>query len=171
MSPTTLAFAGKSPLIHKTAWIAPGVWLIGDVHIHEEASLWFNCVLRADINSIHIGKRSNIQDNCTLHVADDHGVIIGDYVTVGHNAILHACEIGNTCLIGMGAIVLDGAKIGDETIIGAGTLVTGNKKFPPGVLILGNPGKVVRELTPEERKNIRHHADKYFLEIAQKYLK
>ena len=149
------------PRIHETAFIAPGSDLIGDVTIEAEASVWFQTVLRGDINRIVIGPRSNVQDGAVVHLADDYGAFVGELVTVGHKAILHACTIGDEVLVGMGAIVLDGAEIGARSIIGAGALVTGGKKIPPGSLVLGSPAKVIRTLSLEEQAGIKVWAEKY----------
>ncbi len=149
------------PRIHESAYVAPGADLIGDVTVGAEASVWFQTVLRGDINRIVLGPRSNIQDGAVVHLADDYGVQVGELVTVGHKAILHACTIGDEVLVGMGAIVLDGAEIGARSIIGAGALVTGGKKFPPGSLILGSPAQVVRTLSLEEQAGIKVWAEKY----------
>ncbi len=157
------SFQNISPQIHDSAFIAPSADVIGRVTIHEEASVWFNATVRGDINDIVIGPRSNIQDNAVVHLADDYGVEIGELVTVGHSAIIHACTIKNEVLVGMGAIILDGAVIGERSIIGAGTLVTGGTVIPPGSLVLGSPGKVVRTLSLEEQQKIRHWADKYVI--------
>jgi carbonic anhydrase/acetyltransferase-like protein (isoleucine patch superfamily) len=126
-------------------------------------------VLRADIHRIVIGPRSNIQDGSVVHLADDYGVELGELVTVGHKATLHACKIADEDLVGMGAIVLDGAEIGARSIIGAGALVTGGKKFPPGSLILGSPAKVVKTLSLEEQAGIRVWAEKY-VRISREYI-
>jgi len=149
------------PTIHASAFVAPGAVIVGDVTLGEESSVWYQSVLRADINRIVIGPRSNVQDGCVVHLADDYGVTVGELVTVGHKAILHACTIADEVLIGMGAIILDGAEIGARSIIGAGALVTGGKKIPPGSLVLGSPGKVVRSLSLEEQATVRTWADKY----------
>lgn len=151
----------KTPQISKGVWIAPGAFLIGDVEIGEDSSVFYNCVLRGDINSIRIGKRTNIQDNSTIHLADRFGVEIGDDVTVGHAAIIHACRIGDNVTIGMGAIVMDGAIIGSDSIVAAGALVPPGKEFPPGSLILGNPASVKRPLKTEEIEGNRKMAAKY----------
>jgi carbonic anhydrase/acetyltransferase-like protein (isoleucine patch superfamily) len=156
-------FLARSPTLAKTAWLAPSATLIGDVTVGEEASVWYQTVLRADINRIVIGPRSNVQDGSVIHLADDFGTLVGELVTIGHKAILHACTIADEVLIGMGAIVLDGAEIGARSIIGAGALVTGGKKIPPGSLVLGSPAKVVRTLSPDEQASIRTWADKYVL--------
>jgi len=149
------------PQIHATAFVAPGADVIGDVTLAEESSVWFQTVLRGDINRIVIGPRSNVQDGAVVHLADDYGTFVGELVTVGHKAILHACTIADEVLIGMGAIVLDGAEIGARSIIGAGALVTGAKKIPPGSLVLGSPAKVVRALSLEEQAGIKVWAEKY----------
>lgn len=149
------------PQIHASAFVAPGAAIVGAVTLAEESSVWFHTTLRADINSIVIGPRSNIQDGAVIHLADDFGTHVGELVTVGHKAILHACTIGDEVLVGMNAVVLDGAEIGARSIIGAGALVTGGKKFPPGSLILGSPAKVVRSLSLEEQSSIKSWAEKY----------
>lgn len=154
-------YLDSSPTIDASAFVAPGADLIGDVTLAEESSVWFQTVLRADINRIVIGPRSNIQDGAVIHLADDFGTHVGELVTVGHKAILHACTIGDEVLVGMGAIVLDGAEIGPRSIIGAGALVTGGKKFPGGSLILGSPAKVVRTLSLDEQAGIKVWAEKY----------
>jgi carbonic anhydrase/acetyltransferase-like protein (isoleucine patch superfamily) len=155
------AFFAVSPSLHSSAFVAPGADLIGNVTLAEESSVWFQTVLRADINRIVIGPRSNVQDGTVIHLADDFGTFVGELVTIGHKAILHACTIADEVLVGMGAIVLDGAEIGARSIIGAGALVTGGKKFPAGSLILGSPAKVVRALTLEEQAGIKVWAEKY----------
>lgn len=154
-------YLDRIPTIHPTAWIAPGADLIGDVTVGQEASVWFQSVLRADINRIIIGPRSNIQDGAVIHLDDEFGTTVGELVTVGHKAILHACTIADEVLVGMGAILLDGVEIGARTIIGAGALVTGGKKIPAGSLVIGSPARVVRTLTLEEQTDIKRWAEKY----------
>ena len=162
-------YKDKLPKIHKSCFIADNAAIFGEVTIEKDASVWFGTVIRGDSNGIFIGRGSNIQDNCTLHAnLGQSPVIIGEYVTVGHNAMLHGCKVGNNSLIGIGAVVLDDVEIGEESIIGAGSLVTANKKIPGGVLCMGSPAKVVRELTAEERKQLRHTAEHY-IEIAREY--
>ncbi len=161
-------YLGTPPTIHPTAFVAPGANLIGDVTLAEEASVWFQTVLRGDINRIVIGPRSNVQDGAVVHLADDYSTFVGELVTVGHKAILHACTIADEVLIGMGAIILDGAEIGARSIIGAGALVTGGKKIPPGSLVLGSPAKVVRTLSLEEQADIKVWAKKY-VALARAY--
>lgn len=153
----------KSPQLGKGVYIAKGAIVVGDVSIGEGSSVWYNAVLRGDIERIVIGKGSNIQDNAVVHLADDLPCLIGDLVTVGHGAIVHACTIGNECLIGMGATVLDGAVVGDQCLIGANSLIPPGKTIPAGSLVMGSPGKVVRNLTAAERAGLRAWADKYVL--------
>jgi len=159
----------SAPHIHPTAFTAANATILGDVSIGEESSVWFHTVLRADINRITIGPRSNIQDGSVIHLADDFGVEVGELVTVGHKAVLHACKVGNEVLVGMGAIVLDGAEIGARSIIGASALVTGGMVFPPGSLILGAPAKAVRTLTLDEQAGIRVWADRY-VQLSREYI-
>ena len=156
-----LRFWSQSPKVPASAFIAQGAVVIGDVTLGAESSVWFGAVLRADINRIEMGKASNIQDNAVVHLADDFPCLIGDFVTVGHSAILHACTVEDECLIGMGATILDGAVIGAQSIVGAKALVTGGTVIPPGSLVLGSPAKVVKSLSEEERAGIKHWADKY----------
>src|SRR4030081_2829806 len=128
----------KGPAIHPTAWVMPGAIVIGDVTLEEESSVWCGAVLRGDINRIVIGPRSNVQDNAVIHLDTDYPTIVGELVTVGHSAIVHACKIDNEVLVGMGAIILDGVEIGARSIIGANALVTVGKKIPPGSLVYGS---------------------------------
>jgi len=154
-------FLLRQPVLHPSAFIAPNATVLGDVTVGENASIWYHSVLRGDINRIVVGRGSNVQDGSVLHLTAELGCFVGEYVTVGHMAMLHACTIGDECLIGMGAIVLDGAEIGARSIVGAGSLVTQGKKFPPGSMILGSPAKLVRELTPEEQSGLREWAERY----------
>ena len=154
-------FAEYCPNIHPSAFVAASADVIGRVTLHEETSIWHHATLRGDINEIVIGPHSNIQDNAVVHLADDFGCYVGEFVTVGHSAILHACTVKDECLIGMGAIVLDGAVIGERSIIGAGALVTGGTIIPPGSLVLGSPGRAVKTLSLDEQKKIKYWAEKY----------
>ena len=163
-----LDFLDKDPSIDPSAYLSPGVHIVGDVTIGEQSSVWFGSVLRADINAITIGKRSNLQDGTIVHLADDYGVVIGDEVTIGHRALVHACTIHDGVLVGMGAIIMDGAVIGENSIIGAGALVLAGTKVPPNSLVLGSPAKVVRELDDIERQEGRRLANKY-LQVAAKH--
>lgn len=155
------SFLHHQPLIHDTCYVAPSADVIGRVTLHEASSVWFNATLRGDINEIVIGPRSNVQDNAVIHLSDDFGCHVGELVTVGHSAILHACTIKDEVLVGMGAIILDGAVIGERSIIGAGALVTGGTVIPPGSLVLSSPAKVVKTLSLEEQSKIKLWAEKY----------
>lgn len=168
-SKVILPYSGINPRIDESAYVAEGAAVIGDVTIGEKTSIWFNTVLRGDTHPITVGKYTNIQDNSTVHVNHDYPTIIGDYVTVGHGAIVHACTVGDNCLIGMGAIILSYSEIGENCIIAAGSLVPERKKIPPNSLVMGTPGKVVRTLTEEEIKGIRQSALNYCRE-AQDYI-
>jgi carbonic anhydrase/acetyltransferase-like protein (isoleucine patch superfamily) len=156
-----LKFKEHYPKIAPTAWIAPSADLIGNIEIGKDASVWFGCVLRGDINTIKIGERSNIQDLSMIHTDFDTSTIIGDDVTIGHKVMLHGCTIENGCLIGMSATILDNAVIGEGSIVGANSLVTAGKVFPPRSLIMGSPAKVVKELSQEEVEKLILHARKY----------
>jgi len=161
-------YFARKPEVHPTAFIAPGAVVIGDVTLGEESSIWYNTVVRGDINEIKIGAHSNIQDGSVVHLADDYGAYVGEYVTVGHKALIHACAIDNEVLIGMGAIILDGAEIGARSIVGAGALVTKGKVIPPGSLVMGSPAKVVRQLDQADQLTIKSWAEKY-VEVAKKH--
>lgn len=156
-----ISFEEHSPRVHSSVFIAEGAKVIGQVSIGAESSIWFNAVLRGDINSIAIGERTNIQDACILHVTHDSPVIVGSDVTVGHRAIIHGCTIGDSCLIGMGAIVLDGARVGKQSLIGAGAVVLQEFIVPEGSLVTGVPGRVVRQLTNGEKTQIQQSAANY----------
>lgn len=160
---------GFTPRIAKSAFIAGSADVIGRVTLAEESSIWYHATLRGDINEITIGPRSNIQDNVVVHLADDYGCHVGELVTVGHSAVIHACTIDDEVLVGMGAIILDGAVIGARSIIGAGALVTGGMVIPPGSLVLGSPAKVVRTLSLDEQGGIRKWAEKY-VALSRRYL-
>lgn len=157
-----------SPEIPSSAYVAPGAFLMGAVTLGEEASVWYQSVLRADIERIEIGPGSNIQDGTVIHLASDLGTSVGSYVTVGHKALLHACRVDDEVLIGMGAIVMDGAEIGARSIVAAGSLVPKGVVVPPGSLVMGTPAKVVRSLPLDEQKGIRHWAEKY-IQVAKEH--
>lgn len=159
-------YLGRKPDTSRAAFVAANATVVGDVTLGAQSSVWYGCVLRGDINSIVIGDGTNVQDGAVLHLADDFGVQIGRHTTIGHSAIIHACTIGNECLVGMGATVLDGAQIGDQCIIGANALVTRGFIAPPGSMVLGAPAKVVRPLADAERNQLRSWADKY-IEVSQ----
>lgn len=159
-------YLGRTPDTANAAFIAPNATVLGHVKLGAQSSVWYGCVLRGDINSIVIGEGTNVQDGTIVHLADDYGVRVGNYTTIGHAAIIHACDIGHECLIGMGATVLDGAQIGDRCIVGANALVTQRFVAPPGSMILGAPAKVVRPLTEAEQAGLRKWAEKY-VEVAK----
>jgi len=161
-------FLGTKPIVSDDVYIAPNATILGKVSIHSGSSVWFHSVIRADINEIRIGEKTNIQDGSILHVADRYGLTIGDHVCCGHRAILHACTIGDRVLIGMGAIVMDGAEVGTGSIIGASTLITKDTRIPTGSLVLGSPGEVVRKVTDGEQKGIEELAEKY-VAVAKHY--
>ncbi|MGM0835155.1 MAG: gamma carbonic anhydrase family protein [Bacillota bacterium] len=154
-------YGGKEPSVDSSVFVAPGAHIIGDVTIGEESTVWFNAVLRGDEGPISIGKKCSIQDNVTAHLYEGFPLVIEDEVTVGHNAILHGCTVKNRCIIGMGATILDGAEIGEESIIGANTLIPSGKKIPPRSLVVGSPGKVIREITDKDVELIQLSIDTY----------
>ena len=162
-------FEDHWPEIDESAFVAASADLIGRVRIGAEASVWYNTTLRGDIHEVVVGPRSNVQDNAVLHVESDRGCYLGELVTIGHGAIVHACTVKDEVLVGMGATVLDGAVIGERSIIGANTLVTMNAVIPPGSLVLGSPGKVVRLLSEEEQSEVKVWAQKY-VENRRKFL-
>lgn len=165
-----LEYKGIAPTIHESCFVANSAEVIGRVEIGENTSIWYNCVLRGDENKISIGRDTNIQDGTVIHISKDYETLIGDYVTVGHKAIVHACKIGNNVLVGMGAIILDGAEIEDNVLIGAGSIVTPGKKIPSGSLVLGSPAKVIRQLSGEEIQQLKQSAADY-VKYAQNHKK
>jgi len=154
-------FLRKQPKLGKNVYLASTAVVLGDVKLGDHSSVWYHAVLRGDINRIVVGHHSNIQDNAVLHLADDFPCILGNYVTVGHSAIVHACKVGDEVLVGMGAVILDGAVVGAQSLIGAKALVKQGMKIPPGSLVLGAPAKVVRALTKQERSELKYWATKY----------
>ena len=149
-------------------FVAGNATIIGDVTIGKQVGIWFGAVIRADRDRIVIGDRSNIQDNCVVHTSKGFPVTIGNEVSVGHGAILHGCTIGNQVLIGMGAIIINGAKVGDGSIIGAGSVITEGKDIPPNSVVIGIPGKVVKQADQAQLRNILHNAASY-VELAREY--
>ena len=154
-------FLSKTPKLGKGVYIARGAAVLGDVTLGDFSSVWYNAVLRGDINRIVVGHHTNVQDNAVLHLADDFPCIVGNYVTIGHSAVVHACRVGDETLVGMGAVILDGAVVGKQCLIGARALVTQGMKIPAGSMVLGAPAKVVRALTREERARLKAWAQKY----------
>ncbi|MFK7872648.1 MAG: gamma carbonic anhydrase family protein [Oligoflexales bacterium] len=169
MSKTLHSYKEHKPTLGKGVFLAPGVHIIGDVHIGDDSNIWFNTVIRGDVHHIRIGKRTNIQDNTTIHVTTGlYPTLLGNDVTVGHNAILHGCTIEDECLIGMGAIVMDQVTVGRQCIIGAGSLLPQGKTYPEGSLIVGSPATVRRKLSKEEIAGLKHSATHY-VDIAKSY--
>ncbi|MFM7101168.1 MAG: gamma carbonic anhydrase family protein [Verrucomicrobiota bacterium] len=155
-----------TPRLGRDVYLARGAVVVGDVTLGDHSSVWYNAVLRGDINRIEVGHHTNIQDNAVLHLADDFPCRVGNWVTIGHSANIHACTLGDECLVGMGATLLDGAVVGEQCLIGAHALVTPGTRIPPGSMVLGMPAKVVRPLTAEERAGLRHWAQKYVVNGA-----
>lgn len=168
-----VSFGKKAPKIHKSCFIADGAAVTGDVTMGRDSSVWFNAVLRGDVNRIVIGEETNIQDCSVLHVGYDNPCVLGDRVTIGHSVSLHGCVIENDVCVGIGATVLNGAVVGSGSIIGAGALVTEGTRIPAGSLVLGQPGRVVRKVTEEDAKKNLIWADDYrrLKEIYRKELR
>ena len=156
-------YLNSDPKIDPSVYIAEGAIVIGAVNLKKNVNIWHSAVLRGDINTISIDEGSNIQDGSVVHLADDFGVSIGKFVTVGHSAVIHACIIDDECLVGMNATILDGANIGKHSIIGANTLVTKGSHIPEGSLVLGSPAKIVRTLSKKERFSLKTWAEKYII--------
>lgn len=163
-----LPYKGIMPTIHESVYLAPNATIVGDVTIGEGSSVWFNTILRGDLQPIIVGKYTNIQDNTTVHVMGDRPTIIGDYVTIGHNCIIHCGRIKNNSLVGMGSIVLGYTEISENVIVGAGTLVTQHKKVPRNQMIFGNPSKIVRALREDEKEAVHQSAERYY-NLGQAY--
>ena len=157
---------GKKPDTARALFVAANATVIGDVVLGPQSSVFYGAVLRGDIGEIRVGEGTNIQDNAIVHLADDAGAHIGSWCTIGHAAIIHACTIGDECLVGMGATVLDQAKIGSRSLIGANSLVPQHFECPPGSMVYGAPAKIVRALTDEEQRGLRKWAEKY-IEVAR----
>mgnify|MGYP000060615825 CR=1 FL=1 len=169
MTGVIMPYKSVMPSIDPSVFVAPTATVIGNVTIGEGANIWFNTVLRGDIQSITVGKYTNIQDNSTVHVMGDQPTVIGDYVTIGHNAVIHGNKIGDNCLIGMGAVLLGYCEIGENTIIGAGAVITQHKKIPPNSLVVGSPGRIIRPLLDDEIEALHQSAIRYNL-LAQQYM-
>lgn len=169
MGSNVRTFKGITPTVDETVFIAPSADVIGDVVLGENTSVWFNCVIRGDVNSIRIGKRSNIQDGTVIHVSNGtHATVIGDDVLVGHNCIIHGCTLEDGSFVGMGTTVLDGVVVESGAMVAAGALVTPNKRIPKGELWGGSPAKFLRKLSDAEAANLTSGADHY-AELAQIY--
>jgi len=159
-------FLTRKPDIAAAAFVATDAQIIGDVRLGKDSSVFYGAVLRGDIESIHIGEATNVQDGCIIHLADDLGARVGAWCTIGHAAIIHACTVGDECLVGMKAVILDGAEIGDQCLIAAGALVTQRMKIPPRSMVMGTPAKVVRTLNAAEIVALRESAEKYKIVAA-----
>ena len=155
------ALQGRGIETEGETFIAPTAVVVGAVRLRHESSVWWGAVLRADYDTISIGERSNVQDNAVIHMDEGFPVVLGDRVTIGHKAVLHGCSIGNNSLVGINAVVMNGAVIGDDCLIGSNALITEGKEIPPRSLVLGSPGKVVRELRDEEVAEITDFSDRY----------
>ncbi len=159
-------FLRKRPTLGKDVYLARGAVVLGDVTLGDYSSVWYNAVVRGDINRIVVGHHTNVQDNAVLHLADEYPCIVGNYVTIGHSAIVHACTVGDGCLVGMGSVILDGSVVGKECLIGAKALVTPGTVIPDGSVVMGTPAKVVRSLSDQERLELKHWAEKYVANAA-----
>ena len=156
-----MGYQGKIPSLGEGVFIAPGARVIGAVRLGRDSSVFYNSVIRGDVNEITVGSRTNIQDNCTLHVTSTHRLSVGDGVTVGHNVVLHGCTVGDNVLVGMGAVVLDGVVIEEDSIVAAGSLVPPGKHYPAGSMIMGSPATAVRPVRDGEKEQIRAAAASY----------
>ncbi len=159
---------GVQPQVHESAWVADSAQVIGAVTLESDASVWFGAVLRGDTETLRIGKGSNVQDGSVLHADVGQPLTVGESVTVGHQVMLHGCAIGDGSLIGIQAVVLNGARIGRYCLVGAGSLVTEGKEFPDGSMIMGSPARVVRQLTPEQIEGLKRSAASY-VENARRF--
>jgi carbonic anhydrase/acetyltransferase-like protein (isoleucine patch superfamily) len=154
-------YRDRQPKLGAGAWVDVSAQVIGDVELGEDASVWMNTVVRGDVNRIRIGARTNVQDNCVLHVTARHPTVLDDEVTVGHSVTLHGCTVGRLCLLGVGAVVLNGAVIGEESIVAAGALVPEGMVVPPRSVVMGAPARIRREVSEEERAGLRRYAENY----------
>jgi len=163
-------FNSIEPNIHETAFVAEDAIVIGDVHIGKDSSVWFGSVVRGDVNYIRIGERTNIQDVTVIHVSSNtHSTVLEDEITVGHRVVLHGCHVESGCLIGIGAILMDGVRVGRNSLVAAGSLLTPGTQIPPNSLVMGSPAKVKRELTDDERAYLDRSWRNY-IELKNKYL-
>lgn len=164
------AYKGDKPKIHESCFVAPSADVIGTVIVGEGSSIWYNATVRGDIASITIGKNVSIQDNSVVHTAPEGNVIIGDNVVVGHSAVIHGCSIGNNCIVGMGAKILSYAKVGDNCIIGAGSVITEKAEIPDNSIVLGIPGKVVKQVSEAHLERIKKNVEEYN-KLTEEYMK
>ncbi len=164
-----IVFEGHTPDFHEKSYLAEGARVMGDVTVGEYSSIWYNCVVRGDVNKIVLGRYVNVQDNSVIHVSDTHPTVLGDFVTIGHSAVVHACTVEDHCLIGMGSVVLDGAVIGRGSIVAAGAVVAPGTKVPPFSLIAGVPGKVIKQLPEGDTAATHAQAVKYKTLWCERY--
>lgn len=164
-----IEYKGMKPKTEEAVFVAENATLIGNVELKKDSNIWFGAVLRGDNNKIVVGERSNIQDNCTLHCDANHEMIVGNDVTVGHNVVLHGCNIGDGCLIGMGAIIMNGVVLGKNCIVGAGALITEGKEFPDNSLIIGSPAKL-KTTMPEEHAEVNLKSAAGYVERGRSYV-
>ena len=155
------AYKGIRPTLGARAYVDVSAQVIGAVELGDDSSVWMNTVIRGDVNRIRLGARTNVQDNCVLHVTAQHPTVLADDVTVGHSVTLHGCTVERLCLVGIGAIVLNGAVVGEESIVAAGALVPEGMQVPPRSVVMGAPAKLRRALTEEERAGLRRYAENY----------
>jgi carbonic anhydrase/acetyltransferase-like protein (isoleucine patch superfamily) len=167
--PVIRPYKGQMPRLGARVYVDASAQVIGDVELGDDASVWMNAVIRGDVNRVRLGPRTNVQDNCVLHVGSAHPTILAEDVTVGHSVTLHGCTVERLCLIGIGAIVLNGAIVGEESIVAAGSVVTEETRIPPRSLVMGVPARVRRELTDDERAGLQRSAQSY-LGYKQTYL-
>ncbi len=165
-----MPYKSVEPKIDPSVFLATNAVVVGDVRLEEGSNVWFNTVIRGDMQPITIGKYTNVQDGTTIHVMGDHSTTIGDYVTIGHNAVIHCASIGNNCLIGMGSVLLGYTEIGDNCVIGANTMITQYKKIPSNSMVYGNPAKIIRSLREDEIEALHQTAIRYNT-MAQEYRK
>ena len=164
---TIYSIGDKTPVIAEDAWVAPDASVIGDVELHAKSSVWFGAVIRAENDKVIVGEGSNIQDGSVIHIDPGYPLTLHSHVTVGHKVMLHGCTVHQYSLIGIGSILLNGCVIGKNSLVGANTLIPEGKEYPDGVLILGSPGKVVRELTEEQQQGVRQAAEHYIVNSAR----
>lgn len=163
-------YKGQMPEVGEDVFIAPTASVVGDVKLGAGTNVWFGAVIRGDVSSVVIGKHTNVQDNATIHTMSDAPTVIGDYVTIGHNAVVHCSKVGSNCLIGMGSVLIGYSEIGDNCVIGANTFIAQHKKIPAGSLVYGNPAKIVRELREDELEALKASTENYY-RLGQIYAK
>lgn len=164
-----IAINGRQPKLGQRVFVADSAKVVGEVEVGDDSSIWFNAVVRAEVESIRIGCGTSIQDCCVLHTDNEHKVVVGDRVTIGHGAIVHGCQISSNCIVGIGARILNGARVGEWCIVGSGAVVTENTEVPPYSLVVGVPARVIRSVTEGDRRRITDSAAEY-LKLKNLYL-